>query len=288
MIIGRFAPSPTGPLHFGSLVAAVASYCDAKSRGGKWLLRMEDIDLTRNVAGASEDIIRTLQRYGFKWDNETIYQSQRTELYEAALIQLRNQHLAYQCTCSRKEIADSSTTHGIEGAIYPRTCLQHPIKPGTSAAWRLKTSASTISFQDLIQGKKQHNIASDIGDFVIKRADGLFSYQLAVVVDDALQGVTHVVRGADLLNSTTRQIYLQQRLGYSTPVYAHIPLVMNAHGQKLSKQNLATSIADTPVCATLYQALTFLQQSPPAKMKNATPEAVWHWAISNWKIDTLT
>lgn len=287
MVIGRFAPSPTGPLHFGSLVAAVASYCDAKSQGGQWLLRIEDVDTTRRVEGASEDIIRTLQRYGFEWDGEIVYQSQRSEYYEQALTRLRNLGLTYPCTCSRKEIADSSTQQGIEGAIYPGTCLQHPIKPNTSIAWRLKTPAKRISFEDRIVGRQQHNIGQDIGDFVIKRADGLFSYQLAVVVDDAMQGITHVVRGADLLQSTTRQIYLQQCMGYAPLLYAHIPLVLNNQGQKLSKQTLAASIADMSPAETIYQALCFLQQSPPDTIKNATLNTVWHWAISNWKINRL-
>lgn len=287
MVIGRFAPSPTGPLHFGSLVAAVASYCEARSQGGQWLLRIEDVDTTRRVEGASEDIIRTLQRYGFEWDGEIVYQSLRSDYYEQALTRLRNLRLAYACTCSRKEIADSSTQMGIEGAIYPGTCLHHPIKASAASAWRLKTHTINIGFEDRIQGWQAHAMAADIGDFVIKRVDGLFSYQLAVVVDDALQGVTQVVRGADLLNSTSRQIYLQQCLGYTTPLYAHIPLVKNADGQKLSKQNLATSIADMPPVEMLYQALRFLQQSPPTSIKNATLETVWRWAIDHWQINRL-
>jgi glutamyl-Q tRNA(Asp) synthetase len=288
MVVGRFAPSPTGPLHFGSLVAAVASYCDAKSRGGQWLLRIEDVDQTRLVAGASEAIIHTLQHYGFVWDGEIAYQSQRSEYYQTALQQLRQRGLAYPCTCSRKEITDSSTLLGIEGAIYPGTCLQHPTKPGAAAAWRIQTDAQTISFQDLIQGHQQHHMASDIGDFVVKRADGLFSYQLAVVIDDALQGVTHIVRGADLLNSTTRQIYLQQLLGYPTPVYAHIPLVCNADGQKLSKQTLATALPENNVVDTLVAALTFLQQPLPENAHSLSLANLWQWAITHWQLPKIT
>lgn len=284
MVIGRFAPSPTGPLHFGSLVAAVASYCDAKHRGGQWLLRIEDVDETRRVAGASEDIMRTLHHYGFTWDGKVVYQSQRSDMYEAALTQLRTRGLAYACTCSRKEIADSSTLQGIEGAIYQKTCLQHPIKQGAAVAWRLKTSEAAIGFEDLIQGPLQHEMAHEIGDFVIKRADGLFSYQLAVVVDDALQGVTHIVRGADLLHSTTRQIYLQQLLGYPTPVYAHIPLVLNADGQKLSKQTLATSLPHDNVIATLAAALGFLQQPLPRDIHTYSVTNLWQWAITHWQL----
>jgi glutamyl-Q tRNA(Asp) synthetase len=288
MVVGRFAPSPTGPLHFGSLVAAVASYCDAKSRGGQWLLRIEDVDQTRLVAGASEAIIHTLQHYGFVWDGEIAYQSQRSEYYQTALQQLRQRGLAYPCTCSRKEITDSSTLLGIEGAIYPGTCLQHPTKPGAAAAWRIQTDAQTISFQDLIQGHQQHHMASDIGDFVVKRADGLFSYQLAVVIDDALQGVTHIVRGADLLNSTTRQIYLQQLLGYPTPVYAHIPLVCNADGQKLSKQTLATALPEDNLVDTLVAALTFLQQPLPENAQSLSLANLWQWAITHWQLPKIT
>ena len=288
MVVGRFAPSPTGPLHFGSLVAAVASYCDARSRSGQWLLRIEDVDQTRHVAGASEEIIHTLQRYGFVWDGDIVYQSQRGAHYQTALEHLHQRSLAYPCTCSRKEIADSSTLLGIEGAIYPGTCLQHATKPGAAAAWRIKTDAQTIRFADQIQGQQQHQMASDIGDFVVKRADGLFSYQLAVVVDDALQGVTHVVRGADLLNSTTRQIYLQQLLGYPTPVYAHIPLVLNADGQKLSKQTLATALPGDNVVATLVAALTFLQQTLPDNALSLPLANLWQWAIAHWQLPKVT
>lgn len=287
MVVGRFAPSPTGPLHFGSLVAGVASYCDAKSQGGRWLLRIEDVDTTRRVAGASADMIRTLQHYGFVWDEEIVYQSERTEHYEHALAQLRNRGLAYPCTCSRKEIADSSTQLGIEGAIYPGTCLQHPIKPDTPAAWRLKTPAINIGFADRIVGWQQHAMASDIGDFVIKRADGLFSYQLAVVVDDALQGVTHVVRGADLLQSTTRQIYLQQCLGYATPAYAHIPLVLNDQGQKLSKQTLATALPLDNILATLVAAFNFLPYLPQPVPTFSNLPALWQWATAHWQLGQL-
>lgn len=284
MVIGRFAPSPTGPLHFGSLVAAVASYCDAKSQGGQWLLRIEDVDTTRRVEGASDDIIRTLQRYGFEWDGEIVYQSQRSEYYEQALTRLRHLGLAYPCTCSRKEIADSSTQQGIEGLIYPGTCLQHPIKPNTSIAWRLKTPAKKISFEDKIVGWQQHHIDQDIGDFVIKRADGLFSYQLAVVVDDAMQGITHVVRGADLLQSTTRQIYLQQCLGYSPLVYAHIPLVLNNQGQKLSKQTRATALPPDNVKDTLINALHFLPFLPKPFPTSLSLSDLWRWAIDHWQM----
>lgn len=284
MVVGRFAPSPTGPLHFGSLVAAVASYCDVKSRNGQWLLRIEDVDQTRCLPNVSDDIISTLQRFGFEWDAEIIYQSQRTDLYAQALSQLHQQGLAYACTCSRKEIADSSTLQGIEGILYPGTCLVQPIKPGMAAAWRIKTDSRTIQFHDRIQGAQQHQMRRDIGDFVIQRADGLFSYQLAVVVDDAMQGITHVVRGADLLHSTTRQIYLQQHLGHPTPVYAHIGLVRNAQGQKLSKQTLAAALPSDNLASTLRSAFDFLPQLPnPSPALQSIP-ALWQWAMESWQL----
>jgi len=280
--VGRFAPSPTGPLHFGSLVAAVASYCDAKSHDGQWLVRIEDVDTTRTVPGVAQHILHTLAAYGFAWDDEVVHQSERTALYQDHLDQLIQAQLAYPCTCSRKEIADSSTSIGIEGAIYPGTCLHHTPKPHIPCAWRMRVPADSIEFFDLAVGHIAHNMARDFGDFVLKRADGLFAYQLAVVVDDHLQGVTHVVRGADLLNSTTRQIYLQQRLGFDTPRYLHIPVVTNAAGEKLSKQTLATPLQVENANFALFEALSFLGLHPPNPIKNATLETVWRWAITHW------
>ncbi len=284
MYIGRFAPSPTGPLHFGSLIAAVASYLEAKTHQGKWLLRMEDLDKPREVKGAANDILHTLETFGFVWDGKVIYQSQRTEFYEHALQRLKSQGLAYPCTCSRKEIADSATSSGIEGAIYPKTCLKHAVKPNTYAAYRALTTDKNITFSDEIQGEISQNMAQDVGDFILKRADGLFAYQLAVVVDDAAQGVTHIVRGADLLNSTPRQIYLQQRLRFATPHYAHVPVANNMVGEKLSKQTFAKPIATRPPGHELFDALIFLGQQPPAEIKNATLDEVWRWAFTHWKL----
>lgn len=281
MIVGRFAPSPTGPLHFGSLVAAVASYADCKSQGGQWLLRIEDVDQTRSVPGATQDILQTLRRYGMQWDGEVMIQSQRSTLYENALMQLKKQGLVYPCTCSRKEIADSSSRMGIEGAIYPGTCRQHAVKPDVQPAWRMHTTAERVCFEDAIQGQICHHMANDIGDFVLQRADGLFTYQLAVVVDDAAQGVTHIVRGADLLNSTTRQIWLQRALGYPTPHYAHIPLIMNADGQKLSKQTLAQPLPTDNVQSTLLQAFKHLNRLPAPPVFSDL-NALWQWALETW------
>ena len=283
---GRFAPSPTGPLHFGSLVAAVASFLDARTRGGEWLVRMEDVDTPRVVAGAADDILRTLDAFGMRWDGEVMYQSARSDAYRAALNALKREGKVYACGCSRREIADSAVA-GIEGYVYPGTC-RHGIAPGRAPrAWRVRTDGAAIGFDDAIQGRVFHDLEKDIGDFVLYRADSVYAYQLAVVVDDAEQGITHVVRGADLLESTPRQIHLQQLLGYTTPAYAHLPVVVNAEGQKLSKQTLAPAIAASHAAASLTHALAFLGQSPPAALAHATIEAVWQWALANWRLDRV-
>lgn len=274
--IGRFAPSPTGALHFGSLVAAIASYCDAKANNGQWILRMEDLDKPREVAGAADNILRQLDSFGFEWDEPIIIQSQRAEYYAHALNSLKNKQLIYPCSCTRKEIADSSANMGVDGIIYPKTCLLRAIAPNKTEAWRIKTNNSNMHFFDAIQGEISLILSNQVGDFILKRADGLFAYQLAVVVDDAAQGVTHIVRGADLLDSTPRQIYLQQLLGYATPHYAHIPVACDLAGEKLSKQTLAKPI-DINLCgqfssniiinALIFDALNFLGQSPPLAIK---------------------
>ena len=281
---GRFAPPPTGPLHFGSLVAAVASYCEAKANQGKWLVRMEDLDKPREVKGAAETILRSLDAFGFEWDGEIVYQSKRAELYAEALTTLKNQDLIYPCTCTRKEIADSSTKLGIDGVIYPKTCLHRPVKPNLPYSQRIQTNASKITFNDAIQGEISQNLSKQVGDFVLIRADGLFAYQLAVVVDDAAQGVTHIVRGADLLDSTPRQIYLQQRLNLPTPHYAHVPVACNLADEKLSKQTLAEPIDMRLSGQLICSALSFLGQLPPVEIKNADLNDIWHWAIANWAL----
>jgi len=238
--IGRFAPSPTGPLHIGSLVAAMASYLDAKVHHGRWLLRIEDVDGDRNVAGADEHIIASLQRCGMQWDGDITWQSRRTDLYQLALQQLGD--LVYPCGCSRKEIADSQlglTGKQAQALIYPGTC-RHGLAPGkTARALRLKVPQSphcVLAFEDRWAGHVSQDLTDEAGDFVIKRADGFWAYQLAVVIDDGAQGITDIVRGADLLDSTPRQLYLQQVLGLPQPSYLHVPVVVNAVGEKLSKQ----------------------------------------------------
>jgi glutamyl-Q tRNA(Asp) synthetase len=284
MTIGRFAPSPTGPLHFGSLLAALASFLEAKKHHGQWLVRMEDLDKPREMAGAASHILQTLEDFGFAWNGEVVYQSQRDALYQAALNQL--QAHTYACTCSRKEIADSAQ-HGIDGLIYPGTCRdKHIIK--TPNATRVKVDEQPIAFEDAIQGTIQQTLASQVGDFVLKRADGLFAYQLAVVVDDQAQGITQIVRGADLLDSSPRQIYLQHLLGYATPQYAHIPVASNLAGEKLSKQTLAPAVNAKEACQWLCLALDFLGQQPPKDLAAHSATDIFAWALQHWDINKIT
>jgi glutamyl-Q tRNA(Asp) synthetase len=260
---GRFAPSPTGALHFGSLVAALASWLDARAAGGRWLVRIEDVDTPRTVPGVADGILRTLAALGLHWDEEVVWQSARTPLYEAALERLRAHGRTYRCRCSRKEIADSGL-RGIEGAVYPGTCRHLAIDPSAPGAERIVAPPSAITFADRVQGCVTQDIARDIGDFVLRRRDGLHAYQLAVVVDDADQRITDVVRGADLLASTPRQIHLQRELGLPTPRYLHVPVAVNAHGEKLSKQTLAPAVQARDAPARLRSALAFLGQVPVA------------------------
>ena len=276
---GRFAPSPTGPLHFGSLIAAVGSYLDARANAGEWLLRMEDLDRPREERGAADAILRTLEAYGFEWDGPVIRQSGRGEHYAAALAGLREKGHVFPCACSRREISDS--TLGSESErVYPGTC-RNGIGPGRLArAIRARVGDAVIAFDDAFQGRFEQDLAHEVGDFVVKRADGLFAYQLAVVVDDFEQGITEVVRGADLLASTPRQILLQRQLGYPTPRYGHLPVAVNRSGEKLSKQTLAAPLSEAEAPLQLGRALAFLGQEPPGTGDLAT---IWEWARSNWR-----
>jgi len=254
-------------MHFGSLVAAVASWLDARAAGGRWLVRIEDLDRPRCVPGASDDILHALERLGLAWDGEVVYQSKRHSLYGDALQRLQGR--TYWCSCSRREIADSSLGLAVDGAhIYPGTCRDLRLAAGR--ALRIRTTTE-IRFRDRVQGEQVQDLEHDVGDFVLYRADGMYAYQLAVVVDDAAQGVTDVVRGADLLDSTPRQIYLQRLLGLATPRYLHVPAAVNAKGEKLSKQTGATAIA--PSWAAVRQALDFLGQPEAASLE----EAVRNW-----------
>ncbi len=281
---GRFAPSPTGPLHFGSLIAAVASYCDARAAGGEWLVRIEDVDSPRARPGAERTILSTLERYGFEWTGAVIRQSERGGAYEAALERLRASGDVFECACARRELAGAPLGAGGE-RVYPGTC-RGGIPPDRASrkarAWRFRVGAARVEWRDRLQGPQAQDLAREVGDFVVKRADGLFAYQLAVVVDDAAQGVTDVVRGSDLIASTARQIELQRRLGVATPAYLHLPIALDAAGLKLSKQTLAAPLPDVPLPA-LVAAWRFLEQPLPAG--SAAPASVaefWSGALATW------
>ncbi|MDR2366355.1 MAG: tRNA glutamyl-Q(34) synthetase GluQRS [Zoogloeaceae bacterium] len=276
---GRFAPSPTGDLHFGSLLAALASCLAARAQGGRWLVRMEDADAPRNAPGAEARILACLEAHGFHWDGEVLRQSQRLEAYQAALARLRDERRVYPCACSRKEIAAAATERAIDGAWRYSGRCRRGLPTGRGArVWRLCAEDVDIAFNDRIQGQIRQNLARDVGDFVLRRADGRFAYQLMVVVDDAFQGVTQVVRGADLMNSTPRQIYLQRLLDLPTPEYAHIPIAANAAGEKLSKQTRAPPLRARRAAANLVAALAFLNQQPPSELAEASVEEIWRWA----------
>ena len=284
---GRFAPSPSGPLHFGSLIAALGSFLDARSRGGEWLVRIEDIDPPRVVPGATDDILRTLERYGLSWDGPVMYQSRRTERYRESLEHLIKTGSAYPCTCSRREVA----RHGLAGAggpIYPGTCRNgNRRRAGRSEAIRLQVGGTAVAFDDRIQGSHSQDLATEVGDFVIRRADGLFAYQLAVVVDDADQGISDIVRGSDLLESTPRQVFLQRSLGLPTPRYAHLPVAVDSHGSKLSKQTQAPPLDRDRPGPALVAALRFLNQNPAKELTYASPDAILEWALANWRPEKI-
>lgn len=274
---GRFAPSPTGPLHFGSIITAVASYVDARAQQGEWLLRIEDVDETRTVPGSADDILRTLDALGFEWFGEVLFQTQRKNAYLDALQQLAQQNLVYRCTCSRSELQTLSSN-----SIYPGLCANKNHSEQSEHAVRLRVPNAQFVFHDGVMGKYEQNLQNDVGDFVIRRRDSLFAYQLAVVVDDAYQGVTHVVRGADLLDSTPRQIYLQQCLHYPKTEYMHVPLAVNPTGEKLSKQTCAPHLKTNS--GVLFDALNFLGQQVPAEFEHESCDVIWQWASANWDL----
>ncbi len=283
---GRFAPSPTGPLHFGSLIAAVGSYLEARWNRGKWLVRMEDLDRPREARGASNTILRMLEVYGFEWDGTVVFQSRRGAAYGAALKRLEHEHAVFPCACTRREISDSTLLAASE-PIYPGTC-RGGLAPGRAArAMRVRVDNAMIAFEDLLQGRIEQNLAREVGDFVVRRSDGLFAYQLAVVVDDFEQSITDVVRGADLLASTPRQILLQRLLGHPTPRYMHLPVATNQYGEKLSKQTRAAPLTVTEAPVRLWQALSFLGQRPPAELAAGRIAGIWNWALANWRIERI-
>ncbi len=283
---GRFAPSPTGPLHFGSLIAAVGSYLEARRRGGEWLLRMEDLDEPREVPGAADAILQALEAYGFEWDGEVRFQSRRSAAYGEALERLERKGAVFPCACTRREISDSAPSLASE-TIYPGTCREG-LPPGRRArAVRMRVDDAVIAFDDALQGRVEQNLAREVGDFIVRRADGLFAYQLAVVVDDAEQSITDVVRGADLLASTPRQILLQRLLGYLTPRYMHLPVAVNRNGEKLGKQTLAAPLGITDAAVQLWRALRFLGQEPPADIAAGGIAEIWGWALANWSTESI-
>ena len=274
---GRFAPSPSGPLHAGSLVAAMASYVHARQHHGAWLLRMEDVDETRTRAGAADDILRTLDALGFAWDGKVIYQSQRKERYAEVLEKLIDAGHAYPCACSRADVAETGRL-GSLGWIYPGSCREGIPGGKKARVIRLRTNDEPVRFQDMIAGAQSQRIESELGDFVIRRADGYTAYQLAVVVDDGDQGITHVVRGADLLSSTARQIYLQRLLGLPCPEYAHTPLVLDEQGRKLSKQDRAHPVSAGAPLPSLWSAYQFLYETTDEPDLGSVTE-FWQWAL---------
>lgn len=279
---GRFAPSPTGPLHLGSLLAAVGSYLDARSRGIRWLVRIEDLDTARVIPGCADEMLRTLETFGFEWDGEILHQSTRREAYREALTALGRQGRIFACSCSRKQLAGAGNE---EAPGYPGTCRQGPTRPGPTSR-RFRVSDSTVAFDDLFQGRQSFDLAT-CGDFVVERRDGIASYQLAVVIDDAFQGVTRVVRGADLLDSTPWQLDLQDAMSFARPIYGHLPLLVEADGGKLSKSRRALPLDPSQVAKGLTATLTHLSQLPPPELADLPPRDVWKWAFQHWNPQAL-
>lgn len=278
--VGRFAPTPSGHLHFGSLVAALASYLDARHRRGTWLVRVEDLDQPRVVDGATDHILRTLESYGLEWDGEIIYQSQRIELYESILAGWLADGKAYYCDCSRQQIA-------AYGGVYPGTCRTRGLTRTDDRAVRVRVPDAVIGFIDRLQGSIEQNLESDVGDIAVRRRDGVIAYQLAVVADDIAQGVTDVVRGADLLDSTPRQLWLYQLLEQPAPSYLHVPLIMRPDGEKLSKRLGSAPLEPKQAAATLWRALAALRQSPPGRLRGAGIRDLLAWAVKNWRVESI-
>lgn len=287
-VVGRFAPSPSGPLHFGSLVAAVGSYCLARQCGGAWLVRIEDLDAPRVVPGSADDILRTLEACGMEWDGPVLYQSRRTDRYQAALDRLQQSGLLFDCGCSRKEVLASAPHVGEEGPVYAGVCRVGLPQGRRPRSLRIRVPQEQVCFVDGIFGAREQRLESVVGDFVLRRADGLFAYQLAVVVDDAESGVNQVVRGADLLSSTPRQIFLQSCLGYSPPDYIHLPLALAQDGEKISKRHGAAAIATVEGRALdLWRSLRFLGQSVPEELQNAPAPEVVAWGVKHFVLQQV-
>jgi glutamyl-Q tRNA(Asp) synthetase len=287
---GRFAPSPSGSLHFGSLVAAVASWLDARARGGEWLLRIEDLDPPREKPGAADDILAELDRFGLHWDGAVLRQSTRFDAYRAALDQLEEKGLLRNCTCSRAALAalpQNQQPGSGDELFHPSQCLPAAGTPAAGAALRFQAPDRDVEFVDRVQGLQAINVARCVGDFVLRRRDGLFAYQLAVVVDDAEQGISDIVRGADLLSSTPRQILLQQALGLPSATYMHVPLAVGRNGLKLSKSEDAPGLMLGAPARQAVAALEFLGQEPPAELAQLGIAAVWDWAVTHWRPERI-
>ncbi len=278
--IGRFAPTPSGYLHFGSLLAALASYLDARNHHGQWLVRIEDLDTQRNIPGATEHILRTLDAYGLHWDGEVVHQTARQELYQQVIRCWLEAGQAYYCDCSRQEIM-------AHGNIYPGTCYQRQLPAAANHAIRLRVDSTALTLQDRLQGRFSQRLSESSGDFIIRRRDGIIAYQLAVVVDDIAQGVTDIVRGADLLDSTPRQLWIYHLLSQPTPRYLHVPLVMRPDGEKLSKRLGSAPLDPAQAAQTLHHALSVLAQHPPAELANAPVAQQLQWAITHWQPQRL-
>jgi len=278
--VGRFAPSPTGPLHFGSLLSAIASYLDARANKGTWLVRMEDLDPPREPPGAAAEILAQLQQFDLEWDGAVLYQSSRLTAYAEALQQLLDAGLCYACACTRPQVRAM-------GNVYNGHCREARLATTARTAMRVKTQPLEIVVNDAVQGQYKTALATECGDFIIRRKDGLFAYQLAVVVDDAYQGVTHIIRGYDLLDSTPRQIYLQQLLHLNPPQYGHIPVIVDARGEKLSKQTFAPAIDATQAVTLTHSVLQLLGQSPPPISSFSNNRAQLQWAIEHWDIQAV-
>lgn len=289
---GRFAPSPTGPLHFGSLTTAVGSYLAARAGGGEWHVRIDDLDRPRVVPGAADHILRTLEALGFQWDGPVRYQSRCDSAYADALSQLQSQGQVFECSCSRRELqrlahSDPDANADLEELRYPGLCRRGPLDPKRGTATRFRVPDGLVVFEDALQGRICHDVGHESGDFVVRRRDGLFSYQLACVVDDQAEGFTHVVRGADLMASTARQLLLQRALRYPSPWYAHLPIMTDGTGHKLSKSSAAQPVHAADAPALLWQALAHLQQAPPVNLQAADIKTIWAWAYANWKPEPL-
>lgn len=280
--IGRFAPSPTGPLHFGSLCAAAASFIHARQAGGEWLVRIEDIDPPREVPGAADDILRTLEAFELEWDGEVLRQSTRLDVYRAVADGLLERAAAFRCGCSRSAVRAATTDGSLR---YPGTCRDRRQLNGDTAI-RVRVEPGEQRFVDGVQGPVVHDLAADTGDFVIVRRDGLPAYHLAVVVDDAAQGVTHVVRGTDLLSATAAHRYLQRLLGLPEPRWFHVPVAVNAAGQKLSKQTGAAAVNRSDP-GVVIRVLAHLGLDAPAEIARERPSLAWRWAAERWRIETL-